>query len=259
MRAPDPMEIHIDLTPPPSEPEATQPAAPADVVSVVVDVLRAGLVTTRLLERGADAVILGASVRAARQRAAAIGALLVGDVGGVPPEGFNHPATTASVRSIECTGRDVVLLADDAPHALAGVRSRCVLAGLVNALAVVETVMAWDPASVVVVCAGDRGEPDLADAIAAGLLVSLFEREARARGDAGPVVTGATRFCLSVLRTTKDPLDGVWSSSAGSELRAVGLEEEVAAASEIATSDVVPLVAAIDHAFGRPLVRLVRA
>jgi len=253
------MEIHIDLTPPPAEPEGTRPPAPPDVVTVVVDVLRAGLITTQLLERGADAVILGASVRAARQCAAARGALLVGDVGGVPPEGFNHAATAASVRFIECAGREVVLLADDAPHALAAARGRCVLAGLVNAVAVVETVVAWDPASVVVVCAGDRGEPDLADAIAAGLLVSLFERAARARGDVGPVVTGATRFCLSVLRMTKDTLDGVWVSSVGADLRAVGLEEEVAAASEVATSDVVPRLADVDHAFGRPLARLVRA
>jgi 2-phosphosulfolactate phosphatase len=252
------MEIRIDLTPPPSETERTHAAAPAGVVSVVVDVLRAGTITARLLERGADAVMLTSSVRAARQRAAAHGALLVGDVAGVPPEGFNHAATSASVRSIECADRTVVLLTDDAPHALAGARGRCVLAGLVNAVAVVDAVMASDPATVVVVCAGERGEPDLADAIAAGLLVSLFERASRARGDAAPTVTGATRFCVSVLHTTKDPLDGIWASSAGSDLRAVGLEEEVAAASEIATSDVVPLVASVEHAFGRPLVRLVR-
>ncbi len=252
------MEIRLDLTPPPAASERTHAAAPTGVVSVVVDVLRAGSITARLLERGADAVMLTSSVRAARQRAAAHGALLVGDVGGVPPEGFNHAATTASVRSIECADRSVVLLADDAPHALAGARSPCVLAGLVNAVAVVERVMALDPSTVVVVCAGERGEPDLADTIAAGLLVSLFERASRARGDVGPAVSGATRFCLSVLRTTKDPLDGIWASSAGSDLRAVGLEEEVAAASEIATSDVVPLVDHVDHAFGRPLVRLVR-
>ncbi|TVR93860.1 MAG: hypothetical protein EA416_04430 [Trueperaceae bacterium] len=252
------MEIHVDLTPPPSESERTHAAAPTDVVSVVVDVLRAGTITAHLLERGADAVILTSGVRAARQRAAADGALLVGDVGGVPPEGFNHAATNASVRSIECAGREVVLLADDAPRALAGARRRCVLAGLVNAVAVVETVMAWEPARVVLVCAGEHGEPDLADAIAAGLLVSLFERASRAMGDVDPSVSGSTRFCLSVLRTTKDPLDGIWASSVGSDLRTVGLEEEVAAASEIATSDVVPLVESVDHAFGRPLVRLVR-
>ena len=252
------MEIHIDLTPPPSASERTNATAPTSVVSVVVDVLRAGTITARLLERGADAVLLTSSVRAARQRAAARGALLVGDVGGVPPEGFNHAATTASVRSIECADRSVVLLTDDAPHALATARSRCVLAGLVNAVAVVEAVMASDPATINVVCAGEHGEPDLADAIAAGLLVSLFERAARERGDVGISVTGATRFCLSVLRTAKDPLDGIWASSAGSDLRAFGLEEEVAAASEIATSDVVPLVDDVDHAFGRPIVRLVR-
>lgn len=253
------MEIHIDLTPPPAEPARPPPAAAPGVVSVVVDVLRAGTITAQLLERGADSVTLTASVRAARQRASADGALLVGDVGGVPPEGFNHAATAASLRSIECAGRDVVVLTDDAPQALAGVRSRCVLASLVNAVAVVDTVMAWDPTTVVVVCAGEHGESDLADAIAAGLLVSLFERASRARGDVAPSLTGATRFCLSVLRTTKDPLDGVWASSAGTDLRAVGLEEEVAAASEIATSDVVPLVTDVGHAFGRPLVRLVRA
>lgn len=253
------MEIRIDLTPPMAEPGPASNGASADLVTVVVDVLRSGTIAAQLLERGARRVTLTSSVRAARQRADADGALSVGDVGGVPPEGFNTAATAAAVRSFECAGRDVVLLADDAPLALAGAHGRVVLAGLVNAVAVVEKVTEWDPGRVVVVCAGEHGDPDLADAIAAGLLVSLLERSVRARGDAAPIVTGAARFCSSVLRATKDPLDGVWASSAGADLRADGLEEDVAAASEIATSDVVPMVDAVEHAHGRPVVGLVRA
>lgn len=253
------MEIRIDLVPPPVGP-AARPTRPAHAgTTVVIDVLRAGTMAARLLECGAVAVTLTPSVRAARQLAVETGAVLVGDVRGVPPEGFNHPATARTLRTLTCSGREVVLLTEDAAEALAAVRGRRLLAGFGNAVAVVDAVLAGDPKRACVVCAGERGQPDLADTVAAGVLVTLFERAAQRLGAPHLAFAGAARYCLSVLRTTKDPLDGVWASSAGSDLRAVGLEEDLALASEIGSCATVPEVERVDEAFGRPLVRLVPA
>lgn len=253
------MEIRIELVPPPIDPAATPQWPPPADVTVVVDVLRAGTVAARLFERGAVAVTITSSVRAARQHAAGLDALLVGDVRGVPPEGFNHPATARALRGLECAGREVVLLAEDAGEALAATRGRRHLAGLGNVVAVVDAVVAADPERVLVMCAGERGQPDLADTVAAGLLATLFERDERRRGAAPLGLAGAARYCLSVLRTVKDPLDAVWASAAGFDLRGVGLEEDLAYASEIGGPRAVPTVERVDEAFGRPLVRLVPA
>jgi phosphosulfolactate phosphohydrolase-like enzyme len=132
-----------------------------------------------------------------------------------------------------------------------------VLAGLTNAVAAAEFVAAAEPQRVRIVCAGDRGEPDLADTIAAGLLVALLDRAARRDANASVSLVGAARYCLSVLRTTKDPLDGIWAAAAAAELRSIGLEEDLAIASEVAVSDVVPRVKARETVLSRPTVRLV--
>lgn len=251
------MEIRIDLVPLPLGSAARPTRAQHAATTVVVDVLRAGTIAAHLLGRGAAAVTVTPSVRAARQYAAAAGALLVGDVRGVPPEGFNHPATARALRTLDCVDREVVLLTDDAAEALAAADGRRLLAGFGNAVAVAEAALASDPKRVCVVCAGERGQPDLADTVAAGVLITLLERGGRRRGAPPLAFAGAARYCLSVLRTIKDPLDALWASSAGSELRSAGLEEDVAFASEIGGCAAVPAVERVEEAFGRPLVRLV--
>jgi 2-phosphosulfolactate phosphatase len=254
------MEIRVDLVPQPA-PSATDGGVPAarsgsGLATVVVDVLRTGTVAPLLFERGASAVTLTPSVRAARQVSERRGALLAGERGGVPIEGFNHSSSPSLLRGIELGGREVVLLSDEVPAALDGVRGAVWLAGLTNAVAVAERVAAAEPSLVQVVCAGDRGEPDLADTIAAGLLVALLDRAARRHAGASVNLVGAARYCLSVLRTTKDPLDGIWAAAAAAELRAVGLEEDLAMASEVAVSDVVPRVEGCETVAGRRTVRL---
>jgi len=248
------MKIHVDLVPSP---------LPRDVatttVTIVVDVLRTATVAALLFELGAATVTLVSSVRAARQLGATHGSMLVGERDGVPPEGFNHGSAPSALRNVRLAERDVVLLAAESPAVLAAAAGPALLAGFTNAVAVAEHVMRNPPPVVHLVCAGDAGEPDLADTIATGLLVNLLDRSARLGHGIEVSLSGAARFCLSVLRTTKDPLDGIWAAEYGSVLRAVGLEEDLAIASEVAANDVVPLVSGVQDVIGHPAVRLAPA
>lgn len=254
------MEIYVELVPHGVPPERDGPPVPAPrggSATVVVDVLRSATVSVLLFERGAKAVTLTPSVRAARQVAEREGAVLVGERAGVPLEGFNHGSSPSVLRGVALAERNVVLLSDEAPAALVAGAGTVVLAGLTNAVAVAELIAVAEPQEVRIVCAGDRGEPDLADTIAAGLLVALLDRAVRRKANVTVSLVGAARYCLSVLRTTKDPLDGIWAAAAAAELRSIGLEEDLAIASEVAVSDIVPRVAACESVLSRPTVRLV--
>lgn len=255
------MEIHVDLVPPAAA-DRDAPAASLDptvisgVASLVIDVLRGGTTAVALYERGAGAVTITSGVRAARKVAERLGAVLVGERGGVPPEGFNHSSSPSLLRRVDFASREVVLLARETPVALAHAEGTVWLAALNNAVETAKAVLATRPAAVRLVCAGDRGEPDLADTVAAGLLVALLDRGARLDAGLDVRLHGAARYCLSVLRTTKDPLDGIWAAAAGAELRALGLEEDLAVASETASSDVVLRVLERETVMGHPVVRL---
>ena len=253
------MEIRVDLVPQPANAARDGPVPPArsgEHATVVIDVLRGATIAPLLFERGASAVTVTHSVRAARRVAEQRHAVLVGERSGVPIEGFNHGSSPSVLRNVTLDEREVVLLTAEAPAALAGAGGRAWLAGLTNAVAAADAAAAARSPMVRIVCAGDRGEPDLADTIAAGLLVALIDRAARREAGTTVTLSGASRYCLSVLRTTKDPLDGIWAAAAAAELRAVGLEEDLAIASEVATSDVVPRVQAFETILGRQIVRL---
>ncbi len=254
------MEICVDLVPQSVSPGRDGPHEPARDgrgTTVVIDVLRTATVATLLFERGATALTVTASVRAARFLAERQGAVLIGERRGVPIEGFNYGSSPSVLRGVALHEREVVLLADEVPAALCTAAAGDVwLAGLTNAVAAADVVAATQPKHVRVVCAGDRGEPDLADTIAAGLLVALLDRAVRREAGATVTLAGAARYCLSVLRTTKDPLDGIWAAAAAAELRAIGLEEDLAIASEVAASEVVPSVKGFETVLGRQAVRL---
>lgn len=253
------MEIRVDLIPQLANAERdglVPPTHSGEHATVVIDVLRGATIAPLLFERGASVVTVTASVRAARRVAEERRAVLIGERSGVPIEGFNHGSSPSVLRNVSLSEREVVLVTEEMPGALAGASGRVWLAGLTNAVAAADVVAATRAPLVRIVCAGDRGEPDLADTIAAGLLVALLDRAARREAGATVALSGASRYCLSVLRTTKDPLDGIWAAAAAAELRAVGLEEDLAIASEVAVSDVVPSAHAFETVLGRQTVRL---
>src|SRR5690606_41221511 len=102
------------------------------------------------------------SGRRARQEAESVAAvLLMGERGGFPPERFNHGTSPAELRHLDVAGRSTVILAENAPRALAvaGAAPRVVLATLLNARAAAETASRLSRGKVYLVCSGFGGPP----------------------------------------------------------------------------------------------------
>jgi len=220
------MRIHTDLTPTGSY---------HDVV-VLVDVLRTCTVAPLLFERGLTELALTPSLRTARA-AAREGWLLLGERQGVPAEGFNYGNSPAEFAAIDVTGKRAVMVSENAPRWLPQVADarRVLLGSLYNAAAVAEVAARQALESIDLVGSGFEGEPDLDDALAAGLLAAMLAERLPTAAR-----SGATRFALSLLRAFPDPMEALWQSVSGHELRRVGLERDLAFSAQISASTLVP-------------------
>lgn len=222
----DPLQVHVDLL----------PRGGYRDVTVVIDVLRTCTVAPILFERGLLDLSLTPSLRAARQ-AAADGRLLLGERQGLPPEGFNHGNSPAELRTLPFDRQRAVLVSENAPAALPGAAGarHLLLGSLYNASAVAATADALAERRIDLVCCGFGGEEDLDDALAAGVLAADI---AARRPDVR--LTGASRFCVSLLRAFPDPLEALWQSVAGHYLRDLDLEQDIGVCARISQSEVVP-------------------
>lgn len=242
-----PLRIHVDPLPLPAG--RRDEDAYRDVV-ILVDVLRTATLVPILFDRGLRAARLSPSLRVARRAAAASGDLLVGERHGLPPEGFNHGASPAAFVDHDLGGRSAVMVSENAPAALpdvAGARL-VVLASLVNARAAAAFAARRATARIDLVCCGFRGEADLDDLGAAGLLVDLLRR---ARPDA--TTSGAAALASNLVRVGPDPLALLWHSSTGRYLRGLGLDRDLGAAADLDRSDAVPLMGRPEAAHGGTL------
>ncbi|MGA0122891.1 MAG: 2-phosphosulfolactate phosphatase [Gaiellales bacterium] len=144
-------------------------AEPGEAV-VVVDVLRAFTTVPWLLAGGAARVVAVAE----REHAVALargplaGALLAGEVGGRPLEGFDLGNSPSQVRASDVTGRTVVHRTSAGTQGLVRTRGSALVlaASFVNAAATVATLAAARPATVTLVVTGAShgrdGDEDLA-------------------------------------------------------------------------------------------------
>lgn len=145
---------------------------PGDVV-VVLDVIRATTTLTQALASGAVGVVPVESIEQARQVAAERGALLAGERGGHPPEGFDLGNSPRQMTPDLVGGRELVLTTTNGTRAL----HRCLSAGhvltgaLVNAEATARRVAQLAPERTILVCSGSRGEITADDVVGAGCLV----------------------------------------------------------------------------------------
>ena len=155
-------------------------AAPAERVCVVLDILRASSTLVTLLECGAAPVYVAGTVDAARALSASLagGTLLCGEVGGLPPPGFDHGNSPTEMVGLALAGRAVVLATSNGTRALAALSTAsAVLVGcFLNAGAVVTRGLALARAlgaDLALVCSGDANgsQFSLEDALAAGYLV----------------------------------------------------------------------------------------
>src|SRR5690606_19615060 len=173
-----------------------------------------------------------------------------------PPERFNHGTSPAALRHLDVRGRAAVILTENAPKALAAVSSApaVVLASLLNARAAAELAARRSRGKVFLVCSGFAGEPDLDDALAAGLVAGLL-RDAAADE---VVQTGATALAIAMLRSYPDPIEALWHSSVGNFLRALGSDQDLGLAGAASLSPTAPVLPAVDGEGVAPLYRFAR-
>jgi len=181
-------------------------------------------------------------VRDARARAAELGALLAGERGGLPPEGFDLGNSPRELRPEVVGGRRIVLTTTNGTAAVA----RCtgaerVLAGaLVNAEATGRALADASPARVWLVCAGSGGELALDDVAAAGCLAGQLVLSAGA--ELGP----GARLAAAYFDQWKHDLHAVLAeSTSGRKLIDVGLGDDLVHCARV---DALPFAVVLDSA-----------
>lgn len=211
---------------------------------VVVDALRATTTICALLGHGARAVIAADSEERARQLAAERGALLAGEVGGLPPPGFDLGNSPAAVDRAAVGGRDVVLFTTNGTKALcaASAAGSAIAAAAVN----VSAAASWlsHAEDVLIACAGEAGGTVFAleDFAVAAHLIQLLSR-----GHPAARLDDAARLALAVL----EPLRLLREARHARDLEALGLAADIAFAGQADLFDAVPLVTARGEGWAR--------
>ncbi|WP_133117559.1 2-phosphosulfolactate phosphatase [Tepidiforma thermophila] len=211
---------------------------PAADAYAVVDALRATTTAVLLLHHGARAVIAAESEAGARAVAQERGALLAGEVGGLPPPGFDMGNSPAEVGSHAVAGREVVLFTTNGTLALcaAAARGPAAAACALNAAAAARWLA--ERHRVAIVCAGEEHGTVFAleDLAAAACIVRAL---VAARPDLE--LGDGARLALML----PDPVTAIGASAHADALRALGLGEDIAAAQAVDTVQLVPVVTAL--------------
>jgi 2-phosphosulfolactate phosphatase len=225
------MRVRVDLLPAGSY---------SGEVVVLIDALRSCTAAPLLFDRGLETLFMTPSVRTARTAAASTGHRLLGDRGGVPPEGFNHSNSPADLLRLDFSDRTAILVSDNAPAVLGKVdaASEILLGSLYNASAAARLAVELATASgstIRLVCCGFENQEDLDDTLAAGFLTAEILRFAP-----GVVLEGAAKFSLSLLQAFPDPVEAFWHSIAGRYLRKLERADDLAVAARVSSSGQVP-------------------
>jgi 2-phosphosulfolactate phosphatase len=210
----------------------------------VVDALRATTMVATLLHHGATAVIAAEAESVARALARERGALLAGEVGGVPPAGFDLGNSPASVQTAAVAGREVVLFTTNGTLALcaAARRGRTIAAAALNA----DAAARWLAEShrVAIVCAGEaRGTIFALEDLAAAAFIVRALVAARLGLELGD----GARLALML----PDPVTAIGASAHADDLRSLGLENDIAVAQAVDAVRVVPVVTALGNGWAR--------
>lgn len=210
-------------------------AVETGAAAIVVDALRASATAACLLEAGASPLLVVETVEQARAAKAAMpGALLFGERGGVPPEGFdrgNSPQDTAGVAGMPVvftttTGAGRLVACWGAPAVYMGTT--------VNAAGAVAAALRHER-DVVVIPAGLAGDPAFdarEDWAAAAYLARVSGR---------PLGEGAARCREWLARIDAEGLPALFETAPHAEkLRRVGLGDDVACCARVDVCRAVP-------------------
>lgn len=215
------------------------------LAAVIVDALRASATAAMLLHHGAERITVVRDVAdALAAKAADPEALLFGERGGLPPEGFdagNSPRETAIA-----TGRRVIFTTTNGARCLVAARgAAAVYFGTTTNAAAVARLALGHARGVVLIPAGLEGAaPEAAteDRAAAVCIASLAGVEI---GE-GAAVFEAYRGCVS-----PEGLAEVFQTAPhAANLRAVGLAEDLDYCAQVDLTDAVPWVSAYEEVGG---------
>ena len=233
------MKLKVDLV----------PRGPYSGVVLLVDVLRATTTAPLLLSRGLETLYVTPSLGSARSFAAAGKHLLIGERDSLPPEGFNHSPSPATLAKLDFSGQSAVMTTQNGPRALPALQDApfVLLASFFNARAATDTALEiaerQNLSEIAIVCAGQEGAESLDDALAAGFLVRRLERAFVAKhGEANLELRDAARLAIALLRAFPDPQESLVQAQAGRKLAKLGLHEDIAFASLISQTPVVPVL-----------------
>jgi len=208
-------------------------------VVVVIDVLRATSMIAALLKAGAKEIWPVKEVEEARSLAAELGgALLAGERGGVPPDGFDMGNSPREVDPERVQGMPVVLTTTNGTSAIErALRADALLtAALVNTGAVVESLLASDVQRLLIVCAGTQGAFSLDDALCAGGIVSGLCAAVQSELSDSAM---AARF---LYESQRDKLLGALRSCRhGKVLESLGMGGDIEWAAKVDSIDLVPV------------------
>src|SRR5688572_14582039 len=109
------MSLFVDVAVLPSEASAIE----ADCY-VVVDLLRATTTIAALFDARLRDLVVTGDIETAREVARRDGRLLFGEVGGLPPEGFDFGNSPLEVMAADLAGKDGVLFTTNGTLALCG-------------------------------------------------------------------------------------------------------------------------------------------
>jgi 2-phosphosulfolactate phosphatase len=192
-------------------------------VAVVVDALRASATAAMLLDAGAeDLLVVGTVEDAFQARGGWPDALLFGERGGLPPEGFDYGNSPRDAGKAK--GRRIIFTTTTgAQRCIAAWGSEAVyMGGTVNATAIVNAVQEY-AADVVLIPAGLYGDPtfDAQEDWVAAVAIAMVS--------GGSVGEGWDRYDYWRTRTEREGLPALFSSAPHAEkLRRVGLEIDIA-------------------------------
>lgn len=221
------MRIDVELLP---------RVAATDVV-IVVDALRSCTSAPLAFDRGLKSLDFTTSLRTARRAGSELNLLLLGERGGMVPEGFNHSNSPVLLQTLELSDRQAVLVSENAPGAVEfnAAARHVLLASFHNAAAAVQRALSLVTESITVVGSGFRGQEDLDDSITVAFIAAELQRQLPEAATGG-----AFALSESLLRTFPDPVEALWHSAAGRYLRRLGHADDIGLAGLISVSEAVP-------------------
>lgn len=206
--------------------------------AVIVDALRASATAAALLDAGATEILVVGEVDDAHRARREFwkDALLFGERGGLPPEGFDYGNSPAEAH--HARGRRVIFTTSNgATRLIQATGAASIHFGTTTNAAAVVQLLSNQPHDVVLIPAGKVGRPDYdaqEDWVAAASIAMLAD---------APIGEGALYY-----RDTRQriELDGVLrlfeSAPHAEELRKVGLTSDIALCARMNTAQAVPTV-----------------